>query len=223
MIFFDIDNTLLDNDTAQASAANYIYNQTLELQNLFSEKEFPGIWNEITQKYVQQYTAGKLTFHQQRKERLNDIFKSDLNEKKFNLIFNDYLSAYKKNWQLYPDVIPVLERYKDTPKGIISNGDKDQQRQKLENTGIDHYFDIVVISDDIGISKPDPTLFLHAVKLAQKEPSQCYYIGDQVDTDAKAAMDAGLTGVWLNRKFIDEKKEKVPEIISLNDLSYSSR
>lgn len=129
----------------------------------------------------------------------------------------------EENGQLYPDVIPLLERYKDTKKGIISNGDKNQQRQKLKKAGIDKYFDVVVISDDIGISKPDPEIFLHAAAAAGKDPSQCWYIGDKVDTDAKAAMDAGFTGVWLNRRFIDEKKEKVPEIISLNDLSYISR
>lgn len=124
--------------------------------------------------------------------------------------------------QLFPDVIPLLEKYKDTPKGIIANGDGEQQRQKLKNAGIDHYFDVVVISSDIGIHKPDPGIFIHAVKLAGKEPSQCWYIGDKVDTDAKAAKDAGLTGVWLNRKFIDEKKEPVPEVISLFDLNYIS-
>ncbi len=223
MIFFDIDNTLLDNDVAQTSAANSIYIQNNELQNLYPEKDFPGIWNDITEKYVKQYVEGKLTFQQQRQARIKDIFKIKSDESEINLIFEDYLAAYEKNWQLYPDVIPILERYKDTPKGIISNGDKVQQRQKLKKTGIDHYFDVIVISDDIGIFKPDPAIFLHAVKLAEKEPAQCYYIGDQVDTDAKAAMDAGLTGVWLNRRFIDEKKEKVPELISLNDLNYSSR
>ena len=45
--------------------------------------------------------------------------------------------------------------------------------------------------------------------------------GDQEVTDAKAAKDSGLTGVWLNRKMAG-KYEKVPEIISLNDLIYSA-
>ena len=106
------------------------------------------------------------------------------------------------------------------PKGIISNGDKTQQRQKLKKTGIDHYFSTVVISGDIGVSKPDPEIFLHACKLADKNPSDCYYIGDRVDIDAKAAIDEWLKGVWLNRKFIDEKKEKVPEILSLKSFQY---
>lgn len=223
MIFFDIDNTLLDNDTAQASAAMVIYGKYRKLQALYSEKKFPGIWNEAADRYVKEYEQGRLTFLQQRQERINEIFKGSLNKEEADMVLADYIASYGENWQLYPDVMPVLERYKNTPKGIISNGDKDAQRQKLHKTGIAHYFDIIVISEDIGVFKPDPEIFLHAVRQAGKEPAQCLYIGDKVDTDAKAAKDAGLTGIWLNRKFIGEKTERVPEIISLNDLSYSSR
>lgn len=223
MIFFDIDNTLLDNETAQANAAATVYKQNQQLQNLYTAKDFPGIWNAVTETYMQQYTAGSLTFEQQRQERLKKIFKGGLDEKKADVFFEDYLAAYEDNWQLYHDVIPLLEKYKDTPKGIISNGDSDQQRKKLNKTGIDHYFDVVVISDDIGVFKPDPEIFHYAAKKAGKTPSQCWYVGDKVDTDAKAAKDAGFTGVWVNRKFIDEKKEPVPEVITLNDLNYISR
>ncbi len=221
MLFFDIDNTLLDNDTAQSLAASSIYNQNQQLQDLYSEKEFPNIWNETAEKYVQQYIEGKLTFQQQRQTRVNEIFKNTLSEQEADAILKSYLAAYEENWQLYFDVLPMLEKYKDIPKGIISNGDKAQQRQKLKKTGIDNYFSTIVISEDIGIFKPDPRIFLHAVKKAGMEPSQCWYIGDEVSIDAKAAMDSGLTGIWLNRKFAG-KDEKVPEIISFNDLIYKA-
>ena len=79
----------------------------------------------------------------------------------------------------------------------------------------------MVISEDIGIAKPDPGIFLHAVKQAGMEPSKCWYIGDKISIGAKAAMDAGLTGIWLNRKLAG-KDEKVPEIISFTDLIYSA-
>jgi putative hydrolase of the HAD superfamily len=222
MLFFDIDNTLLNNDAAQMAAAASVYKTDTQLQDLYSEEAFPGLWNQVTEKYVHQYMTGKISFEQQRRERWMQIFKTDPDEAHMADFFKEYLKAYEDSWQLYPDVIPLLERYKDTPKGIISNGDGDQQRQKLTRTGIDHYFDVVVISSDIGVSKPDPKIFEHAAGQAGKPPSQCWYVGDKVDTDAKAAKDAGFVGVWVNRKFIDEKKEPVPEVISLNDLSYIS-
>ncbi len=223
MIFFDIDNTLLDNRTAQAAAAMSIYHKSPQLKDFYSEAQFSDTWRETTKTYVQQYTAGRLTFQRQRQERISDIFKGSLDKQEIRTILSDYGTVYKESWQLYPDVIPLLEKYKDIPKGIISNGDKDLQRQKLIKTGITDYFDTIVISDDIGVFKPDPDIFLYAVKQAQKQPSQCYFIGDKVDTDAKAAIDAGMAGIWINRRITDEKTEKVPEIISLNDFFYIQR
>jgi len=220
VIFFDIDDTILDHDTAQTSAATFLFRQNSILHNFYTEEEFPAIWDGVTEKYVRQYIDGKLSFQEQRQERLKTIFREPVEKDVMDALFQTYLTAYEENWQLFPDVLPILEKYKEIPKGIISNGDKVQQRQKLKKTGIEHYFETVVISDDIGVYKPDPELFLHACKLAGKNPSDCYYIGDKVDTDAKAAVDAGLRGVWLNRKFIEGKKERVPEILSLSDFNY---
>lgn len=222
MIFFDIDNTLINNDAAQDAAAASVYRHNTLLQDHYTEEQFQGLWNKVTQKYQHQYLTGRMTVEQHRLVLWKEIFKTMPDEKEMAAFFEKYLAANEENWQLYPDVIPLLERYKDTPKGIISNGDSDRQRQKLKKTGIDNYFEVVVVSGDIGVFKPDPKIFLHAAGLAGKEPSQCWYVGDKVDTDAKAAKDAGFTGVWVNRKFIDEKKEPVPEVISLNDLSYIS-
>ena len=211
MLFFDIDNTLLDHDTAESSAAMAIYNQNKQLQGFYSETEFPDIWRE----------NGSTFFPQQCQERIKAVFKDTLSKQDAEAVLNDYLAAYEENWQLYYDVLPMLEKYKDVPKGIISNGDTDQQRRKLSKTGIDNNFQTVVISGDIGILKPDPKIFLHAAEQAGMAVSQCWYIGDKIVTGAKASMDAGMTGVWLNRTLAG-KDVKVPEIISLNDLIYST-
>ncbi len=221
MLFFAIDNTLLDDRTADASAALAIYSKNPKLQSLYAESEFAGVWDDLRQKSYQAYEKGTLSLEQHRLESIKAVFKNDIDESEADNVLKEYLSAYEENWQLYPDVIPSLEKYKDVSKGIISNGEKKEQLNKLKKTGIDHYFEIILISDDIGISKPDAAIFLKAVDLAGKEPSQCYFLGDKVDTDAKAAQDAGLVGVWMNRRIVDPKTEKVPELISLFDLVYS--
>lgn len=221
MIFFDIDNTLLDDRTAQAAAALALYHANDSLQKQYAESTFAGIWKDAVHKNYQQYKAGKLTFGEHRLESVRTVFNAPLNHPDALLLLDVYNTAYKDNWQLYPDVIPALEKYKTVTKGIISNGDTDEQKEKLRKTGIDSYFDIILISDDIGVFKPDPAIFLKAVEMAGKDPSQCYYLGDKVATDAKAAQDAGLVGIWMNRRIVDPKTEKVPELISLNDLVYS--
>ncbi|MCG8617299.1 MAG: HAD family hydrolase, partial [Desulfobacterales bacterium] len=197
------------------------YAQNRSLRGLYSEEEFPNIWKENAGGVYQEHTDGKLSFKQRQREGVKAIFKNTSGESEIDAILNDYLAVYEENWQLYYDVLPMLAKYKDVPKGIISNGDTVQQRLKLSKTGIDKYFETIIISGDVGICKPDLRIFLNAAEQAGMEVSQCWYVGDKILTGAKAAMDAGMTGIWLNRTLAG-KDVKVPEIISLNDLIYST-
>jgi putative hydrolase of the HAD superfamily len=103
--------------------------------------------------------------------------------------------------------------------GIISNGDKYQQRQKLRDLKILDRFEVIVISDDIGISKPNPEIFWHGCKKANESHADCYYIGDDLHTDAKAASEARLKGIWLNREQKKRKDKTIIEISALYQLS----
>jgi len=49
------------------------------------------------------------------------------------------------------------------------------------------------------MSKPNPALFVKACEIADADPSQTFYIGDNMQKDAIGAYQAGLNGVWLNR------------------------
>lgn len=113
---------------------------------------------------IQRYLLGELSFQGQRRERLKEIFSHDriLTDNKADKIFQEYLEAYKMNWKLFPDVMSCLEQLSEIRLGIISNGDSSQQMQKLIATGIRERFSVFAISEDIGISKPDPKIFLKA-------------------------------------------------------------
>ena len=74
-----------------------------------------------------------------------------------------------------------------------------QQSQKLDYLQIRDRFSTIVISEAIGVSKPDPRIFLEACRLAQKQPEDCVYVGDRLDTDAQASCSVGMRGVWINR------------------------
>ena len=129
-----------------------------------------------------------------------------------------YLEFYEKNWGLFDDVVPCLNILSSHKLGIISNGQKDQQRQKLRDLSILDRFEVVIISDDIGIPKPDPKIFWHGCKAANENPADCYYVGDNLDTDAKAASAAGLTGIWLNREQVKDNNAALIEISTLFQL-----
>jgi putative hydrolase of the HAD superfamily len=218
MIFFDIDDTLLDNQGAEIAAAIEFHQL---YSNVFQEPsdEFAYNWRRITEKHVQRYLFGELSFQEQRRERLKEIFSHDriLTDDEADNIFQEYLEAYERNWELFPDVMPSLEQLSKIRLGIISNGDSSQQIQKLIATGIREQFSVIAISEDIGTSKPDAMIFLKACRAAEVSPSECWHIGDNIEADFKGSLSAGLKGIWLNRNGIDSVKD-VKAIKSLSEL-----
>ena len=218
MIFFDIDETLFDNNSAQHFAALLLFDQYTELQALYEKSAFLQQWNSVTEKYLQQFFASQISFQDQRRKRIREIFQKILSNTEADQIAAAYLEFYEKNWGLFDDVIPCLNILSSLKLGIISNGQKDQQRQKLRDLSILDRFEVVIISDDIGIPKPDPKIFWHGCKAASENPADCYYVGDNLDTDAKAASAAGLAGIWLNREQAKGNNAAPMEIRTLSQL-----
>jgi 5'-nucleotidase len=84
--------------------------------------------------------------------------------------------------------------------GIITNGFFELQKIRLEYTGLQDYFDILVISEQVGFAKPHRGIFDHALSL-MGEPSREHVlmVGDNPDSDILGGINAGLHTCWLNR------------------------
>jgi HAD superfamily hydrolase (TIGR01549 family) len=100
---------------------------------------------------------------------------------------------------LYPDVRATLEELAGRYRlGILAN-QPSAVRAALERDGIDHYFDVWGVSEDLGLSKPDPRLFRHALDAAGSEPARTIMVGDRLDYDIRPAKGTGMRTVWLLR------------------------
>ena len=82
--------------------------------------------------------------------------------------------------------------------GILSNGFKEVQYAKLHSAHIDSEIDMVVLSDDIGINKPDRRLFDYAVDRACTSSSKCVMVGDNLSTDIIGAVGAGWHAIYFD-------------------------
>jgi putative hydrolase of the HAD superfamily len=149
--------------------------------------------------------------------RIKDLFGHHLCKEQADSNFNRYLSFYKRNWSAFEDVIPCLMQLTllGFRLGIISNGDYDQQLEKLEKMGIREYFDCIITSSEIGLAKPNATIFLEACYQANVHVHESYYIGDRLKTDAIGAKNAGMKGIWINRK----DKTTHPDVYVIHSLS----
>lgn len=125
--------------------------------------------------------------------------------------------------QLYGDVLPVITglHARGVPAALVTNGSSTAQRRKLEAVDLEGLFEIVIVSGEIGVMKPDPRVFEAVLNTFHVDPDQVWHVGDWLPSDVAGANAAGLTSVWLNRPRRPRRAdEPVPhlEITSLNDL-----
>lgn len=100
----------------------------------------------------------------------------------------------------FADVIPALEALHGLgmPLGILSNFGTGLE-QLLRERGLRDYFSFLIVSALVGVAKPDPTIFDHAVTAAGQPRCRLLYVGDHYGDDVAGARAAGLDVVLVDR------------------------
>ena len=98
---------------------------------------------------------------------------------------------------IMPGAYTVLEKLKAKYKiGMISNGDGLTQRLKIDRLKLAPYFDVIYLSGDFGVHKPDVRIYQAAAEALHLSCSEIAFIGDTFDTDILGAMRAGMLPLW---------------------------
>lgn len=221
-IAFDLDGTLLDHDGAEYKALSKLYPTLSTGEGAFRRwLDFPAFaaaWHDAAERGWQRYVQGDLTFAEHRAWRVrqvmalhdeSEVVGRPLIEQEVSDIFDSYLALYEESWSLYPDVLPCLEALAAYPLGMITNGDGDQQRQKLDQTGIAGYFNSVVVSGDVGVAKPGRQIFERSAEELGLQPDELLFIGDNPENDVRGALQAGWEAIWLNRTGSEQQVEAI--------------
>jgi putative hydrolase of the HAD superfamily len=82
---------------------------------------------------------------------------------------------------------------------VVSNGATRQQEAKIRMTGLDRYIADWVISEEAGVSKPDPRIFTIAAERARMRMRGAWMVGDNPESDIAGANAVGMPSVWLHR------------------------
>jgi len=115
-------------------------------------------------------------------------------------LYDSFNYDFGKHVVMLPGAVDVLKELKRRGYilGAITNGVSSLQNMKLDTAGIRELFDVVVVSGDIGIYKPDRRIFDEAVKRAGLENSETVFVGDHPVNDVEGALGAGMNVIRMN-------------------------
>jgi 2-haloacid dehalogenase len=82
---------------------------------------------------------------------------------------------------------------------LITNGLKEVQRSRLDRSGLEKYFEAVIISDEIGVSKPHAGIFdIAFARMGNPSKAEVLIVGDSLTSDIKGGSDYGIDTCWYN-------------------------
>lgn len=199
VVWVDLDDTIIDFKTNSRNALVRLYHAR-QLDAWWSQ---PDQWVRDYETHNHalwaRYNVGEVSRDYLRMERFAMPLtragvprsKAEEMSREFDTVYLDYLAEEKC---LMPGAMELLQHLKicGAKIGILSNGFKEVQYRKMENAGVSPWVDITVLSDDIGVNKPDERLFRYAMEQSgEPDPRRHLMIGDNPDTDIAGALNVG--------------------------------
>jgi HAD superfamily hydrolase (TIGR01549 family) len=219
IIFFDIDDTLLNSEFAHKVALMKIvhdYSLRANPEIIFNE------WIKITEHYLNLFFRNVISQREQQEMRINELFRicgKVVTKEETIPIYLKYHQHFIESCHVFPDTIPLLKKLQGYRMGIITNGPKVDQTKKLIDNELIKYFDPIIISEEVGHCKPYKEIFEAASRKAGELLSDCIFIGDSYVNDYLGGKNAGMKVIWLNRKR-SQTHSCIETIHSLSELIY---
>lgn len=218
-VVLDLDDTLVDQATAAAEAV-VAWAATLGVAG--EPEELVARWEALSAPHYARWQARETTFAGQRRARVRELaVHLDLAEDAAaDAAFAGYLSRYRAAWRPFDDAVPTLRRLRAEGfrLAVLTNGEEDQQREKLDLTGLTEHVDTLIASSTLPFGKPHPLAFATAVERLGADPEEVLMVGDSLDKDVRGALAAGLRAVLLDRSGAHAGVD-VPRIRSLDELT----
>jgi HAD superfamily hydrolase (TIGR01549 family) len=146
------------------------------------------------------------------------VFETLLKDKKLaEKLSKQYQHRSLEKTFVYPDARDVLQALPGK-KGLVTNGPRLSQRMKIEAFGLSQYFDVIVISGEVGVAKPNPQIFHLALRSLDARAAESFYVGDVEQLDVLGAKNAGLTSILIRRNGAPPTVQPDYEIQDLREL-----
>ena len=207
-VYFDLDDTLLDHRHAERSALRDLAREMLgidedsplvgEIQTAYHDRNVE-LWTR--------YSAGLIDKDELRHRRFEEIADVYGGSRTWAELDSFYMRRYADYWASVDGAMDVFERVAARyPVGIITNGFADTQHSKLDRFPLLRKLSrVVVISEEVGVLKPDRRLFSHAERQAGEAGEHILYVGDSLRSDVTGALEAGWMSAWYTRESVPDE------------------
>jgi putative hydrolase of the HAD superfamily len=133
---------------------------------------------------------------------VDETFAGLITEKPSRTFFSELYERFAQAdaWRIYEDMLPTLATLTQhgIRVGVISNWD-DRLRPLLNSLGLAERFETIVVSCEVGASKPSHAPFQAAANALNLAPDKILHVGDSLDMDVGGARGAGLHAVQIVR------------------------
>ena len=200
-IFFDLDNTLWDFDKSSTYALKQIF-ERYKLNRYFDNfEQFYGQYEQLNHRRCDDYRKGKIDKDQLSVVRFLYLLEERTGEVKAKLaeqIANTYLAEMTKEPYLETSSFQVLKELslRGYNLHIITDGFLEVQLVKLKTGKISSFINTLVVSEEIGVLKPDKRLFDYALTKANAKKETSIFVGNDYENDILGAYNAGLDQVF---------------------------
>lgn len=203
-VLFDVDDTLVDTRGAFARALTAVAVEYLPHVPADRYGELLDHWRSDPGGYYRRYTRGEtdhLTQRRLRADLLHRTFGGEpVTDESFTAWDALFWGTFEQSWEAFDDARPAVDALlaAGVAVGIVTNAAVALQERKLAAAGLAD-IPVLVGVDTLGFGKPAPEVFVEGARLLRTDPARTAYIGDEPLVDARAAQDAGLVGLWLDR------------------------
>ena len=217
-VLFDLDDTLFDHAHCARTALDVIRGRHACFSAI-SLDELNRSHSTILETLHGDVAVGRVPLDQARAERFRRLFQTAgvaADEALASTTASAYRDAYLTARRPVDGARALLTALHPHARlAIVTNNLLNEQREKLRHCGLDGHIDVLVASEEAGVSKPDPRIFEIALERVGARPDQAVMIGDSWENDILGAQAAGIRAVWFSPGEKESPDERVPVLRAL--------
>ena len=215
-ILFDIDDTLVDLEQSETISLTHCHE--LFFKDIVDLETFLKDYNSVNRPLWRLAEEGKIRPADVGAERFKQM------AARYQIPMNHQLPGYYdqqllQNSTWTKGAIELLDalKSKNVKMGFITNGFSQHKRRQHSPVNLTHYSDVFSVSEEVGVAKPHPQIFLHALNQMKTDPARTLMVGDSLTSDGAGARKLGLPFCWYNPKKIPHPEGWRPDMI-ISDL-----